>query len=241
MKRTLVIGIVLFVAFAVALAPAALVRTVLPAEAGVALLDPQGTLWDGTASLYLGGQPAGRLDWNFRPVTVLQGELGYAFELTGPEHALTGAVGVGAGAGSLVMSGRAAAAFVNRWLAPYDIAITGDLMFESVELHVPYDYAVSGAGRAGGNATWPGGPIRYRLGGTGYAGSLPPLVAYLGEGLEAVVYPQDGQTPLLRAELLPDGFVKIGVTQLLTRLAGNPWPGSHADHEVVLEVEEQLF
>ena len=86
-----------------------------------------------------------------------------------------------------------------------------------------------------------GGPVNYRLSGQEYRGSLPPLVATLGEGLEVYIYPDEGQTPLLVAQMLENGFVKIGVTRLLTKLLNNPWPGSDVDHEVVLEVEEQIF
>jgi hypothetical protein len=237
--RTIVIGLLLFLGFAVAFAPASLIRTALPAGSGVELLTPSGTVWRGRAELFVGGQPAGALTWSFRPVTILQGSLGYDVQLGGAEHALQGTVAAGPGAVSLTLAGQAQAAFVNRWLGPYDIAISGGLTIGDVELRVPYRSPAGG--RAAGTVDWAGGPVRYRLGRRVHDGSLPPLVAYLGEGLEAVVYQRGGQTPLLTAELLPSGFARIGVTALFTRLAGNPWPGSHADHEVVLEVEEQLF
>ena len=70
---------------------------------------------------------------------------------------------------------------------------------------------------------------------------LPPLVAYLGEGAEATVFAQNGQTPLIKAELQDNGFAKVGITRLLTKMLDNPWPGSEPDHAVVLEVEEQVF
>lgn len=241
MIRTLLIGLVLFLAFAVAFAPASLMRTVLPERSGADLLETSGTVWHGSADLYLAGQPAGRLSWTFAPDAVVRGALGYRIHLAGPEDDLSGIVDLGAGGAAATWHGRATAAFANRWLGAYDIAISGDLTFEDAHLQVPYDYARSGKGAGSGNLNWTGGPVRYRLGSRAYSGNLPPLVAYLGDGLEAVVYPQGGQTPLLRVEMLPNGFVRIGVTQLLTDLAGNPWPGSHADHEVVLEVEEQLF
>jgi len=239
MIRTLLIGTALFLIFAVVFAPASLIRRALPADAGVELLTPTGTLWNGAADLYLGGRPAGRLQWNFEAVTILQGMPGYHVQLTGPEHDLSGSVAAGTGAATARFDGQATAAFANRWLAPYDIAIDGALSMTGVNLHLPYEAPVTG--RAGGSVRWDGGPVRYRLGGRSHAGALPPLVAYLGEGLEAVVYADGGQTPLLRAKILPTGFTRIGVTQLFTELAGNPWPGSHPDHEVVLEVEERLF
>jgi hypothetical protein len=241
MIRTLVVGFLLFVAFAVAFAPATLVRTLLPADGGVEILEPSGTLWNGSARLFLAGQPAGRVAWQLRPVTILQGALGYHLRVTGPEHELAGNVRLGLGAGGGSLDGRLSSAFANRWLAPYDIAISGGLILQGISVRVPYDLAGGEGGRASGSVTWSGGPVQYRLSGRNYRQGLPPMVAYLGDGLEAVVYPEGGQTPLLRADLRPNGFVRIGVTQLLTRLAGNPWPGSHADHEVVLEVEEQLF
>ena len=239
MIRYLAVGLLLFLGFAVAFAPASLVGTALPRGAGVELLTPSGTVWRGRADLFVGGQPAGALAWRFRPVTILQGTLGYDVQVGGPEHALDGTVAAGPATLSLKLDGRAEAAFVNRWLAPYDMAISGPLTFEAIDVQVPYRSPARG--RTAGSVQWAGGAIRYRLGRRVHDGSLPPLVAYLGEGLEAVVYPQGGQTPLLTAELLPSGFARIGVTALFTRLAGNPWPGSHADHEVVLEVEEQLF
>lgn len=239
--RAVAAGLALFIVFAVIFAPASLLRTLLPAEAGIDLLSTRGTLWNGSGALYLAGQPAGTVRWHALPVTILTGSLSYDVAVAGPEHDLSGRVAAGWSAGTLELNGRAAAAFVNRWLAPYDIAMTGDLTFEDVTVQLPYDAAALAAGSAAGQVTWAGGPVRYRLAGRNYAGELPPLVAYLGDGLEAEVYPKDGQTPLLRADIRPNGFIRIAVTQLLTRLVGNPWPGSHADHEVVLEVEEQLF
>jgi len=241
MIRTIVIGVLLFVVFAIVFAPASLLRTVIPAGSSVELLEPSGTLWSGTADLYLAGRPAGRLDFDFDATAIARGALGYDIALAGPEHALTGAVSLRPGSGEAMVQGRASAAFANQWLAAYDIAIAGDLTFREAHVQIPYDVAETGAGVSSGTVAWTGGPVQYILSGRSYAGVLPPLIAYLGEALETVVIPENGETPLLRAEVLPRGFVRVGVTRLMTKLAGNPWPGSHLDHEVVLEVEEQLF
>lgn len=241
MKRTIAIGVILFLAFAIAFAPASLLRTLLPAQSGIDLLQAGGTLWNGHASLYLAAEPAGQVAWTFDPATLLSGSLGYDISLTGPEHDLRGTVSAGLGSAAATLSGQVSAAFANRWLAPYDIAISGDLTLEEVHVQAPYDVAVTGEGSAAGTIRWAGGPVSYRLSGRSHQGDLPPLAAYLGEKLVVTVYPAEGRTPLITGRVLADGFVKIGVTQLLTGLVGNPWPGSHADHEVVLEVEEQFF
>lgn len=241
MVRTLIIGAILVLAFALAFAPATLLNGLLPADGSMELLQAQGTVWNGSADLSVAGRPAGQVTWSLRPAAIVRATLGYDVSWRGPDHDLTGQLDVGFSATALRLAGDAAAAFANAWLAPYDISISGDLELREIAARLPYDFAASGAGTSSGTVTWNGGPIRYRLSGRAFSGRLPPLVAYLGDGLEAVVYPQDGETPLLRLQVSHDGFVRVGVTQLLTRLAGNPWPGSHADHDVVLEVEEQLF
>ena len=92
MIRYVVVGLLLFLGFAVAFAPASLVGTALPERSGVQLLTPSGTVWRGQAELLAGGQPAGALTWRFRPVTILQGTLGYDVTLDGPEHGLAGTI-----------------------------------------------------------------------------------------------------------------------------------------------------
>jgi hypothetical protein len=241
MTRTLAIGLALFLLFAIVLAPAGLLRVLIPDASGVDLLEASGTLWNGSGELYLAGNPAGTIRWRARAVTILQGALGYDVSVRDSAHEVSGHVAAGLSAVTVSLDGAVGAPFINRWLAPYDIVLSGDFTLHRVDVTWPYDADALASGTAAGEVTWTGGPIRYRLADRNYAGELPPLVAYLGDALETQVYPKDGQTPLLRADIRPGGFVRIGVTQLLTRLAGNPWPGAHADHEIVLEVEEQLF
>jgi hypothetical protein len=245
-KSTIALGLLLFVIFSISFAPATLLQAVLPADAGAKLLAPVGTVWNGDADLLLGGAPAGTVRWRFRPGTLMQGRMGYDLGLAGADHDLTGGLALGATAATVDLDGRTSAAFMNQWLAPYDIALSGDFALHGISLHIPYNLRVpdgppTTVGAASGSLSWAGGALQYRLAGQIHAGSLPPLVAHLGDALEAVVYEDGGHTPLLRAEVLNNGFVRIGMTKLLTRLVGNPWPGSHAEHEVVLEVEELLF
>jgi hypothetical protein len=252
MKSTIAVGLLLFVAFSIGFAPASLVQVLLPAHSGAELLAPAGTVWNGEADLFLGGAPAGNVHWRFRPGALTQGALGYDLTLGSAEHDVIGALLLGTGAASVELDGRASAVLANRWLAAYDITLAGDFALHGIHLHIPYNLrapapptvgaaGAAAVGEAAGSLAWTGGPIQYRLAGQAFAASLPPLVAHLGDALEAVVYQEGGQTPLLRAELLDNGFARIGMTKLLTMLVGNPWPGSHAEHDVVLEVEELLF
>jgi len=256
--RTLLILVLLIGAFALISAPAALLRQVLPSEASASLTALSGTLWNGRAELVLGGRPAGTLAWRFRPVTILQGALGYHLALAEGESpdglALTGTVRLRPGGFDALLDGTVGAEYLNPWIGAYDIALSGAFTLEAVRVDLPWRFEraaepAPAPGSAGGRLEWTGGPVRYILSGRPFSGTLPPLEAVFGEGVEAVVHAAAGDAasmprsdvPLLRAALLANGFVRIGMTRRLTQMLNNPWPGADGDHEVVLEVEEQLL
>lgn len=248
MRRIILVLTLLIAGFAVLYAPAALLRQVLSSGSSAVLTGYSGTLWNGSARLLVAGQDAGRLAWELAPVTVLRGALGYHLHLTGPQQSLAADLALRPGGFEVTLNGAVDADWFDRWLARYDIRLGGKFAFESVRIETAYgqgnDQEGTGPapGSAGGRLTWTGGPVHYLLSGRRYEGSLPPLEARFGQGLIAVVYPSNGDsTLLLRAELLANGFARIGMTRLLTRLLNNPWPGGDADHEVVLEVEEQVL
>jgi hypothetical protein len=244
MRTTILLGLTLFLGFAVVFAPAGLTRIVFDQIDTAALTGPTGTIWHGQGQILLQERPLGKLGWTIRPGSLLQGALSYDLVLTGSKTSgaapveLTGSVDVQFN-GTLTMdlSGQVAAEFINRYLATYDMTISGDLTLTNAQLSLA-DGLPTGAD---GQVNWSGGSVAYILSGRARASILPPLVAYLGKGATATVFAQGGQTPLIRAELLNNGFAKVGITKLLTKLLDNPWPGSDPDHEIVLEVEEQVF
>jgi hypothetical protein len=248
MGRIILVLVLLIAGFAIVYAPAGLLRHVLPQDSSAVLTGHSGTLWNGNANLLVDGQGAGQLAWELAPVTILRGALGYHLQLTGPQQALAAELALRPGGLEVTVNGAVDAAWFDRWIARYDIRLGGKFAFESVRIETAYgpgndeNSTEPAPGSADGRLTWTGGPVHYQLSGRQYDGLLPPLEARFGKGLSAVVYPSTGEpTLLLRAELLANGFMRIGMTRLLTRLLNNPWPGGDADHEVVLEVEEQVL
>ena len=161
--------------------------------------------------------------------------------LNGPALSLEGVVESGFDVSNVVADGDVDANFVNQWLEPYNISLTGGFTLEQAALRLVGQTPVG----ADGEVRWNGGPVRYILSGNLSNKVLPGMRAELGPGPEATVYPvapagADG-TPVLQARILDNGFAKIGVTRYMTEILGTPWPGSEPDHAVVLEVEEQLF
>ena len=237
MRSAILIGVLVFLALVLLRIPAGIIHWFLPEQSPVALLQPEGTVWNGGGEILVEGQSAGFLSWSIRPVTFLQGRIGYDLRLTGAGTDLDGLVTAGFTTVQAEILGSVESAFVNRWLAPYYIELGGVFAVDSVNVVVRGRMLETLNGRL----TWDGGPVRYRLSGNMHNSVLPPMTADLGPGPSAVAYATGESTPLLQAALGENGFVRLGVTKYLTRLLGQPWPGGDPDHAVVLEVEEQLF
>lgn len=237
MARALIIGALIFLALIVARLPAGLLRSLVPEHSPVNLLDLGGTVWNGNGDLLVDGLPLGRLHWAFAPVTLMEGSLGYDLRLSGAGAELSGRVQQGLTSARVEAAGNIRASFVNQWLAPYHIDLSGNFQLLDVEA------MMTGQTLAGlsGQIHWEGGPIQYRLSGNMHNSSLPAMIADLGPGPEATAHGVGEYTPMLISELKTNGFIRFGVTKYLTRLLGEPWPGGDPDHAVVLEVEEQVF
>jgi hypothetical protein len=236
-RKAIVIGTLVFLLILLVRAPANLLLRLQADNQPARLYNVEGTIWSGSGDLLVAGQATGRVSWSFQPVALTTGRLGYAFELLGPDLAVNGEVSSNGGRTTATVDGDVESAFVNQWLSPYDIELSGRFRIDSVTVEL--------SGRqpeaTDGMLTWTGGPVRYVLSGKVHGARLPSMRAELGPGPEAVAFAEGQTTPLLHAALKSDGFAKIGVTKYLTRIAGNPWPGGDPDHAVVLVVEEQVF
>lgn len=237
MRKGILIGIAFFLGFAIYQAPAGLLRIALDDQAVITLTDLEGTLWLGRARVVAQGNELARLHWDLNNRALLTASLSYQLRIDGADLDLTGELDMGIGTSALQFTGRLGSAEINRRLALYDIALEGDFDIRAAQIRLSGNRPVA----ADGEIHWVGGPVRYVLSGRASSSMLPPLTAYLGPGPEAVVFPAEGQTPLLTARLLENGYAKVGVTKFFTRMLGSPWPGGDPDHAVVLEVEEQLF
>ncbi len=250
--RYLLVGVLLVLSVLIARAPASLLSTGLQEDGPARLIAPSGTIWRGEGTLHLralGGMPgyldAGRASWRFRPADLLRGQLGFAVALSGRDHALSATVGIAPSTLFLTLDGSAESAFINPWLAAYDMWLAGAFQIAGWSLEAPLRSAAADAVVAGtqldGRLEWTGGNVRYRLSGRDFSIQLPALAAKLGPGPVAAVREQASGTPLLVFSHTDTGFAKIELTQRFTELAGTPWPGQAEPGAVVLAVEEQLF
>ena len=238
-RGLVLLGIVAFLVFCVAFAPARLLAPLAERIDGAALTQTSGTVWSGSGRLVFKGRDRGRFDWSFRPLTLLTLFPGIGWTLSAEHYSLGGAMNLAPGRAALSVSGAVDSAAVNPWLAAYELSMGGQ--FELRELHV--HLTDNRPDDARGTISWSGGRLRYVLSQRPRTAELPPLEARLSfaDGPEATVVAVGENTPLLVAELLQSGYARIGVTMLLTRMLGQPWPGGGPDGKVVLAVEEKIL
>ena len=240
MRKYILIGALAFLAFAVALAPASVVRLATGRVPGLELRTVGGTVWNGEARPVYRGEPQGRLAWTFAPSGILDGEARLQWRLSDLDLDLSGDAAQGFGDARATIAGRVGAPAVNRVLGRYDIGVDGD--FELHEVSV----ASNGADglRLSGQFAWKGGRTFYRLSGLNYDTTMPAMTADLEtvDGEHAFdVRLADDALLLIRARLDAEGWIEVGLTRRFVALAGIPWPVPGEEDAIVLTVEEQLF
>lgn len=220
--------------------------------AQITLLNPAGTVWQGAGQLLTNGQPLGQLNWQANPSSVLQGKIGADVELalvaakgSNSGGNLTGQIAANQSHAELNLAGNVAGAWVSQWLAEYEVTLGGQISTENLAAELNPNQLLQTLA-ANGDLTWSGGLVSYRIGNSLARQRLGPMNAVIkgdmaeAQGLSAEVFGQESY-PLLVLALLPNGHVKVSITQRLTEIVGSPWPGSDPDHEFVLVVEQAVF
>ena len=235
------IGALALLVCIVYMAPATLLAAALGDAGPARLSHVQGSIWEGQAEAAYQDQPLGSLSWEFDAGGLAAGEAAFDWRLAAAGHALAGSARLGFDGLDCEAKGTVRGAALRRILAPYWIEAGGDLQIERIDAQLDFDGKprdVSGA------LSWNGGEVRYRLADEHYRIVLPPLAGRLETPAakpELTVFAEGIDAPLLRLRLDADGWLDIGVTKMLTKLAGFPWPGNEPDHAIVIDVSERLI
>lgn len=237
MKRLISFGVVLFLGFTVALAPAGIVTRFIPNDA-MTLLEPQGSLWHGQAKLYHQGHRLGRLSWQLHPASLLLLNPKVDWRLV-QEGLTASATTIGLTAPSFIINGDLDMKLFAPVLARYDLTVPGTVSFNAVSGRLdPRKRALT---ELAGQALWSGGPIEYVLSGQRSESVLPALEAILNAPASAIVRALGENVPMMEIAFTAQGSITIGLTKFFTKLLGRSWPGRDPDHTIVLVVEEQFF
>ena len=235
------VGILALAGCIIYMAPATLLTVALGEDGPARITQVQGRIWDGNAAVAYQGHALGSLSWKFVPARLLRGQADFDWHLADTGHTLSGRVSLGFSGLHCDGSGAVREAALRRILSPYWIETAGDIGIESVRADATYGLHLEGLA---GALSWGGGEVRYRLAGEHHRMVLPPLAGVI-ESVNAsptlTVFAQGIEAPLLHVRLGADGWLTIGVTKKMTKMAGFPWPGKDPDHEIVIDVSERLF
>jgi|AACY02.2.fsa_nt_gi Bacterial type II secretion system protein N. len=209
-----------------------------PQEGALSFSRPTGHPLAGAVDLAYRGQPLGTLRWHLARPTALALPLG--LNLEGPGLALSGTAQLTPSRWTVILPRLALdSRTLKQWLGPYEIAPEGEVQGRDVRL--------TGAGPTlttlGGTLRWTGGPVRYRLGGTTFEPTFPPLSAELGQNPQGApagtVSSPAG--PVLDFALGPGGWVDLSIKKRLLTLARFPAPDGLGEDAQVLALSEKVF
>jgi len=240
MVRYIAAGVVLFLVFCIAMAPAGLLRHATSDVPGLELIGTAGTVWSGRGGLVVQGEKVGEASWSFKPLELLSLQLGWDVQFTGRDAELTGAIGFSPGTFRANASGVIGEEALNYSLKQWDVQVAGAVSVQSIDA-VWQAQQLTGLD---GRLFWPGGPVSWFMDGHNAAATLPAMTGQLGQSagaLSGLILPDQGQTPVAQIELSPDGTFSLKISKLLTRLLGKPWPGSDPDHVIVIEMVDKVF
>ncbi|MEZ5597289.1 MAG: type II secretion system protein N [Pseudomonadales bacterium] len=240
--RYAIVLLLFFLGFAVAYAPASLLRRYTNDVPGLDIVDPAGTLWSGSGTILTNGRPLGTANWRVRPLSLLKFHLTYdarLFNSEGSELEVT--LDTGLERLNLNVTGSIDTVTLNRVLQNWQLSIAGELSVQ----HVKSSWRNRELDSLDGELDWAGGQVTFNdPNGTGQA-TLPALTAALSDdgegGISALLVTADGQTPLVQGRLQRKGQLSINITKLMTRLVGTPWRGDEPDHAIVISLEETVF
>ena len=237
MKRLVIFGVLLFLTFTVAFAPAGIVTRLIPSSA-TTLLEPEGSLWHGQAKLYHQGHGLGTLSWRLHPTSLLLLNPRVDWRLT--QRGLTAsATTIGVTTPNFVVNGDLDMHLIAPLLARYDLSVPGTVTFNGVSGRLdPQERTLT---ELAGQALWSGGPIEYVLSGQRSKSVLPAMEVILNAPASATVRALGARVPMMEIAFTAQGSVAIGLTKMFTKLLGRSWPGRDPDHTIVLVVEEQFF
>lgn len=255
MKRivlTALLVVVVVAGIVITRLPASLIsNAVMQQGSPVSATLTRGTIWRGETFLTTPDLELGTLSWTVAPLGLLTGRVNLDWRLRDAGPSLEGTASAGLSSTTASVRGRLDSATLNALLRPYDIRIDSGVDIQSADITIEGRWP----SRLEGTVTWAGGNVSYRLSGQEQFQRLPPMTAILDLDTDPLgsnigtASPQpraqvraDGDPILmLRAALQRNGFAKVGITRHFTEMVGMPWPGSDADHAIVLEVEEQVF
>lgn len=209
---------------------------------GLHFLNPQGTVWHGSADVIASGTTIGQLNWNHELGQLLKGKLGFRISMQNQSIQLKGNLRQGLKLMSFQGEVKLDQTLINPVLKSYELNVDGT--FELHNLHITMNHQHN-VDSLTGTVTWTGGTARYFKGDEAHSATFPELVGHLstndGDAELAVSHDQN-QTKLLNARLEPDnGWLHIELSRHMLKLVEIPWMTTGDSNDMVLEISRKIY
>lgn len=245
MKKTTISLIALgLIVILLALAPAGLIRLVLPDDTRgeFRFVNEEGTIWNGEIWVLLKTQTIGKLQWRFNPESIVRGKLGIESTLTGSSVDLRATIERGFNVYDVRASGHLSTALLNLVLVNYEIDLEGQFVFQDVNIQWADPFQIS---EVDGKIASTSGEITLKLWELPTRLEIPPLqgtLSQVGEESWLQVYPIDSTTEIMRIRLeSATGWVHFMATRDLLQLTVLPTLKPTNSNEFAFEVSQKLY
>jgi len=242
------LGVVIFIGFIVARAPAGpvwrlLAPQVTSALPGINVNRVEGTVWRGQARVQYANMLPSQVNWDLTLSGLVSGQLPFAATIDGDSHHIDIT-------GSLSptqlhiesLTGTLAGRYLSQYAQRYQIQLAGELNIISLRLATDQRWPTEALGNLnwnGGAVSIPGSQGRQNL-------QLPALhgqLTMLDNQLQLQIRDSIAGTgnELLTVSLLPTGWATVAIKTRMFKLAGIILPGNQGPDDMALTLEEKLF
>ena len=238
------IGLISFLIFVVAFAPASTVwssirENVHKVAPDLNIYRVSGTIWNGESEMQFRQFPASLLTWKLSPAGLIRGIAQVQLNAAGQGHQVEGdasftsvAVNINA-LHSLINSD-----YINEVSEEYGYTFSGDLEFENLSISTDWHWITD----AKGTANWSGGQILIITpDGPRYV-TLPPLEGELFKQQDQLILNITLEKQILIAiTLQKGGWAKVAIKGILFDVADLPLPEGSKPDETILLIEEKIL
>lgn len=240
----LFIGLLAFLAFTLAMAPASLLlgfaseRLAMPAVTG---LQVEGTLWNASGELQLLALPVMQFKAGLSPLPLVTGtaRTELALEATGLAGNMRGRFknnGAEIDELTLVVTGE----FLNHLTRQYGLELSGQFDLSDIRATVAGNWLTGIQGRL----QWTGGRVLIQTPVETHLAELPPLKADLalqGDQLMLPIEIAGSGAPVIDIRLSRDGWAAVAVRHAFLEIAGIPAPAGISGEDPAILIEEKIL
>lgn len=239
------IGLLSFLAFLIASAPASLLISMLEEDIShnapdVSLGMTQGSMWDGTQQLQYRQFPPLQMQWNLSVLPLITGAIESQNQLTGDNLDANFALRISGNEGEISRgNANISGQYLNHVTVPLGLDLSEAFKLSELDVAWTGNWVTSISGRI----NWPGGIVHIETPQGLHTTKLPPLLGILSlEDDDIRLNVNSGETELIDIRLQADGWARVEINHPLIAMTGIAFSDSQQPKSgPAVILEEKVF